>query len=85
MTFRSWVVDSLEETEKFVYEDNDSKPIKENLIGGYINAYVDGSYDVSTGRYSGAAVILLGDNDIVELSKACKAIAASYEMLLANF
>ena len=63
---------SLEEAEKFVYEDNDSKPIKEDLVDGYINAYVDGSYDVSTGRYSGAAVILLGDNDIVELSKACK-------------
>ena len=41
-------------------------------MDGYINAYVDGSYDSSTGRYSGAAVILLGDNDIVELSKACK-------------
>lgn len=41
-------------------------------MDGYISAYVDGSYDVSTGRYSGAAVILLGDNDIVELSKACK-------------
>lgn len=27
---------------------------------------------MSTGRYSGAAVILLGDNDIAELSKACK-------------
>lgn len=51
---------------------NDSKPIKEDLVDGYINAFVDGSYDVSTGRYSGAAVILLGDNDIVELSKACK-------------
>ena len=63
---------SLEEAERFIYDDNDSKPIEENLIGGYINAYVDGSYDVSTGRYSGAAVILLGDNDIVELSKACK-------------
>ena len=63
---------SLEEAEKFVYEDNDSTPIKEDLVGGYINAYVDGSYDVSTGRYSGAAVILLGDDDIVELSKACK-------------
>lgn len=63
---------SLEEAERFVYDDNDSKPIEENLIGGYINAYVDGSYDASTGRYSGAAVILLGDNDIVELSKACK-------------
>ena len=63
---------SLDEAERFVYDDNDSKPIKENLIDGYINAYVDGSYDVSTGRYSGAAVILLGDNDIVELSKACK-------------
>ena len=66
---------SLEEAERFVYEDNDSKPIKEDLIDGYINAYVDGSYDVSTGRYSGAAVILLGllgDDDIVELSKACK-------------
>lgn len=63
---------SLEEAEKFVYEDNDSKPIKEDLVDGYINAFVDGSYDVSTGRYSGAAVILLGDNDIVELSKACK-------------
>lgn len=63
---------SLEEAERFVYDDNDSKPIKEELVGGYINAYVDGSYDVSTGRYSGAAVILLGDNDIVELSKACK-------------
>ena len=63
---------SLEEAEKFVYEDNDNKPIKEDLVDGYINAFVDGSYDVSTGRYSGAAVILLGDNDIVELSKACK-------------
>ena len=63
---------SLEEAERFIYEDNDSTPIKEDLVGGYINAYVDGSYDVSTGRYSGAAVILLGDNDIVELSKACK-------------
>lgn len=63
---------SLEEAERFIYDDNDSKPIKEELVGGYINAYVDGSYDVSTGRYSGAAVILLGDNDIVELSKACK-------------
>lgn len=63
---------SLEEAEKFVYEDNDSKPIKEDLMDGYINAYVDGSYDSSTGRYSGAAVILLGDNDIVELSKTCK-------------
>ena len=63
---------SLEEAERFVYDDSDSKPIKENLIDGYINAYVDGSYDSSTGRYSGAAVILLGDNDIVELSKTCK-------------
>lgn len=63
---------SLEEAERFIYDDNDSKPIKEELVGGYINAYVDGSYDSSTGRYSGAAVILLGDNDIVELSKACK-------------
>lgn len=63
---------SLEEAERFIYDDNDSKPIKEELVGGYINAYVDGSYDVSTGRYSGATVILLGDNDIVELSKACK-------------
>lgn len=63
---------SLEEAERFVYDDNDSKPIKEDLMDGYINAYVDGSYDVSTGRYSGAAVILLGDNDIVELSKVCK-------------
>lgn len=63
---------SLEEAERFIYDDNDSKPIEEDLVGGYINAYVDGSYDVSTGRYSGAAVILLGDNDIVELSKACK-------------
>ena len=32
---------SLEEAEKFVYEDNDSKPIKEDLVDGYINAYVD--------------------------------------------
>lgn len=63
---------SLEEAERFVYDDSDSKPIEENLIDGYINAYVDGSYDVSTGRYSGAAVILLEDNDIVELSNACK-------------
>lgn len=63
---------SLEEAERFVYEDNDSEPTKEDLIDGYINAYVDGSFDVSTGCYSGAAVILLGDNDIVELSKACK-------------
>lgn len=63
---------SLEEAERFVYDDSDGKPIKENLIDGYINAYVDGSYDSSTGRYSGAAVILLGDNDIVELSKTCK-------------
>ena len=63
---------SLEEAERFVCDDNDSKPIKEDLMDGYINAYVDGSYDSSTGRYSGAAVILLGDNDIVELSKACK-------------
>ena len=63
---------SLEEAERFVYDDSDSKPIKENLIDGYINAYVDGSYDSFTGRYSGAAVILLGDNDIVELSKTCK-------------
>lgn len=63
---------SLEDAERFVCDDNDSKPIKEDLIDGYINAYVDGSYDISTGRYSGAAVILLGDNDIVELSKACK-------------
>lgn len=63
---------SLEEADRFIYEDNDSTPIEEDLVGGYINAYVDGSYDVSTGRYSGAAVILLGDNDIVELSKACK-------------
>lgn len=46
---------SLEEAERFVYDDSDSKPIKENLIDGYINAYVDGSYDSSTGRYSGAA------------------------------
>lgn len=63
---------SLEEAERFICDDNDSKPIKEDLMDGYINAYVDGSYDVSTGRYSGAAVILLGDNDIVELSKVCK-------------
>lgn len=63
---------SLEEAEKFVYDDNDNKPIKEDLVDGYINTFVDGSYDVSTGRYSGAAVILLGGNDIVELSKACK-------------
>lgn len=63
---------SLEEAKKFIYEDNDSKPIKGDLVDGYINTYVDGSYDASTGRYSGAAVILLGDGDIVELSKACK-------------
>ena len=63
---------SLEEAERFICDDNDSKPIKEDLVDGYINAFVDGSYDVSTGRYSGAAVILLGDDDIVELSKACK-------------
>ena len=68
---------SLEEAEKFVYEDNDSKPIKEDLVDGYINAFVDGSYDVSTGRYSGAAVILLEDNDIVELSRHVKTIAVS--------
>lgn len=61
---------SLEEAEKFV--SGDERPIKENLLSGYVNAYVDGSYDSSMGRYSGAAVILLGDNDIVELSKACK-------------
>lgn len=61
---------SLEEAERFV--SGDEQPIKEDLADGYINAFVDGSYDVSTGRYSGAAVILLGDNDIVELSKACK-------------
>lgn len=63
---------SLEEAERFVYHDSDSKPIEEDLVGGYVNAYVDGSYDISTGCYSGAAVILLGDNDIVELSKACE-------------
>ena len=63
---------SLEEAKKFVYDDSDSKPIEEDLVGGYVNAYVDGSFDVSTGRYSGTAVILLGDNDIIELSKACK-------------
>lgn len=61
---------SLEEAEEFV--SGEEPPIKEELAGGYVNAYVDGSYDVSTNRYSGAAVILLGDNDIVELSKACK-------------
>ena len=61
---------SLEEAERFV--SGDEQPIKEDLADGYINAFVDGSYDVSTGRYSGAAVILLGDDDIVELSKACK-------------
>ena len=61
---------SLEEAERFV--SGDEQPIKENLAGGYINAYVDGSYDTSTGHYSGAAVILLGNNDIVELSRACK-------------
>lgn len=61
---------SLEEAERFV--SGDEQPIKEDLADGYINAFVDGSYDVSTGRYSGAAVILLGDNDVVELSKACK-------------
>ena len=61
---------SLEEAEKFV--SGDEQPIKEDLADGYVNAYVDGSYDSSTGHYSGAAVILLGDNDIVELSRACK-------------
>ena len=61
---------SLEEAEKFV--SGEDQPIKEDLMSGYMNAYVDGSYDSSTGRYSGAAVILLGDNDIIELSKACK-------------
>lgn len=61
---------SLEEAERFV--SGDEQPIKEDLADGYVNAYVDGSYDSSTGHYSGAAVILLGDNDIVELSKACK-------------
>lgn len=61
---------SLEEAERFV--SGDEQPIKEELADGYINAYVDGSYDSSTGHYSGAAVILLGDNDIVELSRACK-------------
>lgn len=61
---------SLEEAEKFV--SGDEQPTKEDLADGYVNAYVDGSYDSSTGRYSGAAVILLGDNDIVELSRACK-------------
>lgn len=61
---------SLEEAERFV--SGDEQPIKEDLADGYINAYVDGSYDSSTGHYSGAAVILLGDNDIVELSRACK-------------
>lgn len=61
---------SLEEAERFV--SGDEPPIKEDLEDGYVNAYVDGSYDSSTGRYSGAAVILLGDNDIVELSKTCK-------------
>ena len=73
---------SLEEAERFVYDDSDSKPIKENLIDGYINAYVDGSYDSSTGRYSGAAVILLGDNDIVELSKTCKDDSSKLRELL---
>jgi viroplasmin and RNaseH domain-containing protein len=61
---------SLEEAERFV--SGDEQPIKEDLADGYVNAYVDGSYDSSTGRYSGAAVILLVDNDIIELSKACK-------------
>lgn len=61
---------SLEEAERFI--SRDEQPIKEELADGYINAYVDGSYDSSTGHYSGAAVILLGDNDIVELSRACK-------------
>lgn len=61
---------SLEEAERFV--SGDEQPIKEDLADGYVNAYVDGSYDLSTGRYSGAAVILLGNNDIIELSKACK-------------
>lgn len=61
---------SLEDAERFI--SGDEQPIKENLADGYVNAYVDGSYDSSTGHYSGAAVILLGDDDIVELSKACK-------------
>lgn len=63
---------SLDEAKRFIHDDNDNKPIKDDLVDGYINAYVDGSYDSSTDRYSGAAVILLGDGDIVELSKACK-------------
>lgn len=58
---------SLEEAERFVCDDNDSKPIKEDLADGYINAYVDGSYDVSTGRYSCAAVILLGGQNFQKL------------------
>ena len=45
---------SLEEAERFIYDDNDSKPIEENLIGGYINAYVDGSYDVSPSSITAA-------------------------------
>lgn len=28
---------SLEEAERFIHEDNDSKPIKEDLVDGYIN------------------------------------------------
>lgn len=61
---------SLEEAKEFV--SGDEQPIKEDLADGYVNAYVDGSYNSSTCQYSGAAVILLGDNDIIELSKACK-------------
>ena len=34
-----------------------------------IKAYVDGSYDVASGRYSGGAVVIDGD-DVVELSQA---------------